>query len=345
MPFTDQDREYLIMGPASPEVKNLDDLAGKEIVVREDSSYFDTLTALNKRFRTQGKDAITITAADPRLETEDLMEMVHAGLLPMTMADDFRTRLWTKVFRNLETRENLVLMEGGEIALAFRKDSPQLKNLLDAFVRTYQVGMKIPNTIIKRYRDKTGWTRAALERDPFHRLQKTEGLFRKYGDQYGFDWLLLASFAYQESGLDQDARSAAGAVGIMQILPRTAQDKAAGIAHIDKLENNIHAGTKYLSVLRNTYFADEGLDTFDQTLFTMAGYNAGPNRINRMRKQAAERGLDPNIWFDNVELVVASGVGSETVKYVRNIYQYYIAYKRVLAESEAREKARKPVFD
>jgi len=345
VPFTDQDREYLIMGPASPEVRNLYDLSGMEVVVREDSSYFDTLTALNDRFRAQGQPAIVITAADPRLETEDLMEMVHAGLLPMTVADDFRTRLWTKIFQNLKTRDDLILSEGGEIALAIRKNSPQLKALLDDFVRSYQVGMKIPNTIIQRYRDKTGWTQAAIRRDPFHRLQETEELFKKYGKQYGFDWLLLASFAYQESGLDQRARSAAGAVGIMQILPRTARDKAVGITNIDKLENNIHAGTKYLSVLRDSYFADEGLDDFEQTLFTMAGYNAGPNRINRMRKQAAERGLDPNRWFDNVELVVAAGVGAEPVQYVRNIYQYYIAYNRVLTESEERKKARKPIFD
>jgi membrane-bound lytic murein transglycosylase MltF len=345
VPFTEQDREYLIMGPASPEVKNLEDLAGKEVVIREDSSYFDTLTALNERFRAQGQPDIVITAADPRLETEDLMEMVHAGLLPMTVADDFRTRLWTKVFDNLRTREDLVLHKGGEIALAIRKHSPQLKALLDDFVRSYQVGMKIPNTIIQRYRDKAGWTQGALERNPFHRLQETEGLFMKYGEQYGFDWLLLASFAYQESGLDQSARSAAGAVGIMQILPRTARAKNVGITDIDNLENNIHAGTKYLSVLRNTYFADAGLDPFQQTLFAIAGYNAGPNRINRMRKQAAERGLDPDLWFHNVELVVAARVGAEPVQYVRNIYQYYIAYKRVLAESEERERARKPVFE
>jgi len=344
-PFTEQDREHLILGPASPEVKDLDDLSGKEVVVREDSSYFDSLTEFNERFRAQGRPLINITPADPRLETEDLMEMVNAGLVPMTVADEFRTRLWTKVFDKLRTREDLVLKEGGAIALAIRKNSPQVKALLDDFVRSYQVGMKIPNTIIRRYRDNTGWTRPALERNPFHRLQETEGLFKKYGNKYDFDWLLLAGFAYQESGLDQSARSAAGAVGIMQILPSTARDKNVGITNIDNLENNIHAGTKYLSVLRNIYFADEGLDPFEQTLFTMAGYNAGPNRINKMRKRAAERGLDPNLWFNNVELVVAAGVGSEPVQYVRNIYQYYIAYKRVLFESEEREKVRKPAVD
>jgi membrane-bound lytic murein transglycosylase MltF len=205
--------------------------------------------------------------------------------------------------------------------------------------------MKIPNTIIRRYRDNAGWTRPALERNPFHRLQETEGLFKKYGKEYDIDWLLLGRVAYQESGLDQSARSAAGAVGIMQVLPSTARDKNVGITNIDNLENNIHAGTKYLSVLRNIYFADEELDPFEQTLFAMAGYNAGPNRINKMRKRAAERGLDPNLWFNNVELVVAAGVGAEPVQYVRNIYQYYIAYKRVLSESEEREKARKPAVD
>jgi membrane-bound lytic murein transglycosylase MltF len=134
VPFTEQDREYLILGPASPEIKNLDDLSGKDVVVREDSSYFDSLTEVNERFRAQGRPVINITLADPRLETEDLMEMANAGLLPITVADEFRTRLWTKVFDKLRTREDLVLKEGGAIALAHRENSPQVKALLDDFV-------------------------------------------------------------------------------------------------------------------------------------------------------------------------------------------------------------------
>jgi membrane-bound lytic murein transglycosylase MltF len=340
VPFTSDDDEYVIKGPRSPEVTTLSDLSGKEVFVREDSSYFESLAALNREFKEKGLEEIRISAADPRLETEDLIEMVNAGLLPLTVADDFRTRLWSRVFPDIQTSDELIINRGGEIAVALRKESPELKRLVDAFVSEHRLGTKKIDAIVSRYRDKADWVKAALSREPFGRLKETEGLFKKYGELYGFDWLLLASFAYQESGLKQDARSSAGAVGIMQILPSTAADKNVGVPNIELLENNIHAGTKYLSVLRNLYFADLEADDFERSLFTMAGYNAGPNRINRLRAKAEERGLNPNVWFNNLELVVAASVGQEPVKYVRNIYKYYVAYKRVLTEADERAAAK-----
>lgn len=342
-PFTNQNREYVITGPASPGISSLEDLAGKKIIVRKDSSYFESLTKLNIRFRKERKPLIKISPADPRLETEDILQMVQAGLLPMTVADDFLTRLWTRVFDQLYTNENLVISYKGQIAQPIRKNSPRLKALIDEFTANFKYGMNVPNIIIKRYRDNTHWVRPALEREPFHRLQEIEGLFKKYGNQYGFDWLLLASFAFQESGFNQKARSSAGAVGVMQVLPKTAADPNVGIRNIHILENNIHAGTKYLGFIRDRYFSDSDLDSFQQMLFTMAGYNAGPNRINRLRKEAVRHDLDPNRWFNNVELVVSAEVGREPVQYVGNIYKYYAAYKRAFAELEEREKAIKNV--
>ncbi len=344
-PFTTKDRQHVITGPASPSVLHLNELSGKEVVVSEHSSYYETLNELNERFREQKRPEINITLSDPRLETEDMLEMVHAGLLPMTVADGFRTRLWTKVFDKLKAPADLVLKADGKVAVAIRKNSPRLKTLVDDFMRSFREGMKIPNIIIQRYRDNADWVRPALKREPFDRLQEIEGLFRKYGARYGFDWLLLASFAYQESRLDQRARSPVGAVGIMQVLPSTAQDRRVGIKDIENLENNIHAGTKYLSVLRDRYFSDDVLDPDQRAFFIMAGYNAGPNRINRLRKTAAERKLDPNRWFNNVELVVAAKVGREPVQYVGNIYKYYIAFKRALANRDQQRLLRSPGID
>ncbi|MEM1274975.1 MAG: transglycosylase SLT domain-containing protein [Pseudomonadota bacterium] len=344
-PFTNADQESLILGPASPPISRIDDLAGHEVVVREDASYFETLTGLNARFVEEGKAPIEISRADPRLATEDLMQMVDAGLLPMTVADGFHTTLWTQVLENLTTDEALVLHEGGEIAHALRQNSPELKELLSAFAETFQVGKEVPNILLKRYTEAGDWVAHALERDPFRKLDETKALFQKYGEEYGFDWLMLACFALQESGFDQKARNPSGAVGIMQVLPSTATDKSVNVKNIETLEGNIHAGSKYLSVLRSTYFDDPGLDPFEQMLFTMAGYNAGPNRINRLRKEAAKKGLDPNRWFGNVELVVGAKVGREPVKYVGNIYKYYIAYSRTLDQLEDRAKVEEPVLD
>lgn len=150
-------------------------------------------------------------------------------------------------------------------------------------------------------------------------------IFRRYGAQYRFDPLMLAAQGYQESGLRQEARSPVGAIGVMQIMPATGRE--LGVGDITLLEPNIHAGAKYLDLLMSRYFADASLSPMERPLFAFASYNAGPNRILRLRGLARERNLDPNRWFNNVELVVAEKIGMETTTYVRNIYKYYVAYK------------------
>jgi membrane-bound lytic murein transglycosylase MltF len=150
--------------------------------------------------------------------------------------------------------------------------------------------------------------------------------------------MLLTALAYQESGLDQSVRSRAGAVGIMQILPSTAADPNVGIADIHLLENNIHAGTRYLAFLRDRYFSGGELDQLNQWLFTLAAYNAGPGRVAQLRREATGLGLDPDEWFDNVELAAARRVGRETVQYVADIYKYYVAYTRIHTKLQEKER-------
>ena len=339
-PFTRKARELLVTGPSAPAVTVVADLAGQEVVVPRVSSYYESISKLNQQFIEDGMEPIRITPADPRLEAEDILEMMNAGLLPITVVDKHRVNVWAKVFKNLVVHEDIVFRQNAAIALAMRKESPQLKSLLDGFAYENRVGTLITNILIKKYGKNVGWARPALEREPFRRFEQMAGLFRTYGARYDFDWLMLASFAFQESGFDQSVRSPVGAIGVMQVMPATAADRAVGISDIEELENNIHAGTKYLDVLRNHYFADESIDPTERMLFTMAGYNAGPNRINRLRRVAAERGLDPNVWFNNVELVVAAQVGREPIGYVGNIYRYYIAYSRALANQESKEAVR-----
>jgi membrane-bound lytic murein transglycosylase MltF len=336
-PFSRKAQEVLVTGPSAPEVKTQTDLAGKEVVVPAASSYFESITELNEQFIKDGLEPIKITASDPRLEAEDILEMMNAGLLPTTVVDKHRLHVWKKIFKNLVVHEDIVFRQNAAIALAMRKESPQLKSLLDGFAYENRVGTLITNILLKKYGKNVGWARPALEREPFRRFEQLAGLFRTYGARYDFDWLMLASFAFQESGFDQSVRSPVGAIGVMQVMPATAADRAVGIPDIEDLENNIHAGTKYLNVLRNHYFADEAIDPTERMLFTMAGYNAGPNRINRLRRVAADRGLDPNVWFNNVELVVAAQVGREPIGYVGNIYRYYIAYSRALKNLESKE--------
>src|SRR5262249_16451966 len=159
----------------------------------------------------------------------------------------------------------------------------------------------------------------------------------KYGDRYGFDPLMLAAQGYQESQLDQKARSRSGAIGIMQLMPATAKSLKVGDIRI--AENNVHAGTLYMYQLMSTYLADGHFDATNRSLFAFASYNAGPGAIQRARAEAAKRGLDRDKWFNNVELVVAEKVGIQTTTYVRNIYKYYVAYKLMNEVGETQRKA------
>lgn len=334
--YHDQVQELLVTGPGITGIKSTDDLAGREVLVPRDSSYFESIAAINDNLRRRALPEIKITPTDPRLEVEDILEMLSAGLLPMTVVDDHRLRLWAQIFDNLTVHDDVVFRRHGKLAFAMRKNSPQLKALLDNFASENKVGSLFANMLVNRYINHTGWAKAALAHEPFRRFEQLAGLFQTYGEQYNFDWLLLASFAYQESGFDQNAHSSVGAIGVMQVMPATAADSNVGIENIHDLENNIHAGTKYLAFLRERYYSAAEIDMTERMLFTMAAYNAGPARINRLRNVAEEKGLDPNAWFNNVESIVAAHVGRETVDYVGNIYRYYIAYKRAVETQQSK---------
>src|SRR3954466_9745683 len=147
----------------------------------------------------------------------------------------------------------------------------------------------------------------------------------------------MAAQGYQESTLDQDVKSPVGAVGVMQVMPPTG--KELNVGNISEVEPNIHAGVKYMRFMMDQYFKDEPMDNLNKGLMTFAAYNAGPRRVRQLREEAAQRGLDPNVWFGNVERVASERIGRETVTYVSNIYKYYVAYGVALETTAPRTPA------
>jgi len=125
----------------------------------------------------------------------------------------------------------------------------------------------------------------------------------------------------------------------MQVVPQYSTASPINIPNVRQAEPNIHAGTKMLAQITKTYFNDPAITPINKTLFTSAAYNAGQNRIVRLRKQTAAEGLNPNEWFGNVEMVVAKDIGQETVQYVSNVYKYYVAYKMAVEQQRLRAAA------
>jgi membrane-bound lytic murein transglycosylase MltF len=333
--------EIVVTGPQSPTVTTIVDLAGKEIFVRRSSSFWEHIEELNRRFEAEGKEPIVLVPAPEQLEYEDLLEMLNSGLYGITVVDDFIGNLWAQVLPDIRLHPDVTVATGGEIAWMIRKDSPQLKEKLNAFIKTHGKGTAFGNTIIKRYIGSTQFVKNATSPAELEKYRKLADFFRKYSSQYDMDVLLMVAQGYQESRLDQNVRSAVGAVGIMQVMPATGEE--LGVGDISQIEPNIHAGVKYMRWMIDTYYKDEPMTRLDKALFAFASYNAGPNRIRTLREEAAARGLDPNVWFGNVELVVADKVGSETVNYVNNIFKYAVAYKLVTETTDARREAREGV--
>lgn len=326
-------KEIVVTGPTAPPLKAVEDLSGREVHVHTASSYATHLNELNERLRSAGKAEVKIVAADPVLESEDLLEMVSAGILPFAVTDAYKAELWAQIFPKLTPRRDLAINAGGEIAWAVRKDNPQLRQMLSEFMRENKVGTSFGSTVRRRYFADAKVMREAYATDDVKRFDKLVSLFRQYGDRYGFDWLLLAAQGYQESQLDQTRRSPRGAVGIMQLLPSTAAAKPIGIKGIAQdPERNIQAGAAYLRHLAETYIAEPEPDPMNRALFAFAAYNAGPGNLRKFREAAAGMGLDRNVWFNNVEQGAAKVVGRETVQYVGNIYKYFVAYKLLNAK-------------
>jgi len=269
------------------------------------------------------------------------MEMLNAGIIQLAVVDSWKAKIWAQVLPKIRVREDVVLRTEGYTGWAIRQGSPKLQGSIETFYATFVKKQGVIQVRLVRYQKQIKQIANNTNGQEWRRLQTTIALFRKYGDRYGFDPLMLAAQGFQESQLNQNAKSHVGAVGVMQIMPATGAELNVGDIHT--LEPNIHAGAKYMDRLMTRYFSDAHFPDEERTLFAFASYNAGPGNIARMRRLAEKRGLDPNRWFNNVELVVADRIGIETTTYVRNIYKYYVAYKLTLRAREVQRRAREGV--
>jgi membrane-bound lytic murein transglycosylase MltF len=328
-------REIVVTGPGAPAIASVADLSGKAIAVREKSIQFESLQKLNETFKQQGKPPVVIKTVPLALEDEDILEMTNAGLLKVVIVDDFYADFWKQILPEITPHPTVAVREQGDLAWAARKNSPKLIAELNPIIKTYGVGTVFGNVLLGKYLKNAKFVKNATSPAELKKFQDLIAMFRKYGGHYNVDYLLMMAQGFQESRLDQSVKSQVGAIGVMQVMPATGKELKVG--DITQTDSNINAGVKYMRFMIDTYFKDEPMDDLNKGLFAFASYNAGPARIRQLRKLTADRGLNPNLWFNNVERVVAEKVGRETVTYVSNIYKYYVAYS--LAMDEMKEKA------
>lgn len=333
-------KELVVSGPAAPDLQSFDDLSQMEIHVRQSSSYFQHLESLNLKRKSEKKPMIPVQKMDEHLEDYDLLDMVNTGIIPAIVVDSHKVALWRKIFDHIKVHEDLSINEGGSIAWAIRKESPKLLRAVNEFSRKHRKGSLLGNILLKRYLGSTMWMDNVWSEEERRKYETSVDIIRKYAKQYNFDWLMIMAQGYQESRLDHTKKSKAGAVGIMQVLPTTAADPNVGIKDIQEINNNVHAGVKYLRFLRSRYFEAAEISPFDRVLFSFAAYNAGPGNIAKARKKAKAMGFDPNQWFGHVEVVAARSISREPVIYVRNILKYFISYK-LLEEIRLKKKESK----
>jgi membrane-bound lytic murein transglycosylase MltF len=325
--------EIVVTRRNAPPIATVEALSGKTVHVRRSSSYFESLAALNARLTSTGAPPVNVVPVPDALEDEDMLEMVDAGMLEAVVVDDWKARMWAPILPGIAPQERVVLRSGGRVGWAIRKDSPKLHAEIQAYMKGVTKG--IITARIDRYMRNVKHLRNSTVATERKRFEQLVALFEKYGQQYRFDPLMLAAQGYQESRLDQEARSLVGAIGVMQIMPATGDELRVG--DIRLVEPNIHAGAKYMDRLMTKFFADAQFDDLNRALFAFASYNAGPGAIARIRNAASKSGFDPNQWFNNVEVVAARKIGLETTTYVRNIYKYYVAYRLI---EDARAVAR-----
>jgi membrane-bound lytic murein transglycosylase MltF len=332
----------VVSAPRTPPLASVQELAGKEIYLRKSDVSMANVDKFNAELKAAGKPPVTIRPAPEVLADEDILEMVNAGLAQTTIVDDDIAEFWHQIFPDLVLSTGAAVRTDVQTAMMVRKNSPKLMAELNAFIGKYPEGSLQRNVLTQKYLKNVKYAKAATSGPEVQRFRQTVDLLRKYSGQYKLDYLLMAAQGYQESGLDQDKKSPVGAIGVMQVMPATGADMKVG--DITKIDPNVHAGVKYIRFMMDRYYADEPMDQLNKGLFTFASYNAGPGRVRGLRQRAAKRGLDPNVWFNNVELVAAQAIGRETVQYVSNIYKYYLAYKMLSEQRDEREKAKRGSF-
>ncbi len=330
---TRQEREVLVTGPNSPLIRQLTDLSGQTIYGSRNTNFHTTLSTVNKELRQDNKPPINLISPLGDLDDEDLLEMLHSGLIPYVIISDWKYKLWQPIYTGLLMHEDLSAKDSGWIGWAVRSSNADFNNDLTAFYLSDSFLQSLTAFRQEDYKQHLKGLKDPIDKTSWFRFELMRPLFERYGSEYQLNPLFIAALGFQETLLNQSAVSQVGAIGVMQLMPATGSSLGVGDIHL--LEPNIHAGADYMNQLINKYFPNAQFEGNNRSLFAVASYNIGPNNVAKARDQAQKQGFDPNRWFGNVEFTAAEHMGYEPMIYVRNVYKYYISYRLKLKEIQS----------
>ncbi|SDS44583.1 MltF family protein [Pseudomonas oryzae] len=301
--------------------QRLEQLAGRSLALPAGSAAREALQRLNAGLKTP----IVADWQDPTLAVEDVLEMVQAGILPMTAVELPIAERWAKVMPKLRIDRHLVLAQKDDLSWYVHRAAPSLRAGIDLFLREYRPPADQDQVLQRVYR-RLYKVRQPLGPTERQRLERVRPTLMRHARAQSLDWLLLAALAFKESTLNPNARGAGGARGLLQVTPAAA--RSVGVGNAASLDGNVQAGAKYLAMIRRRYFASSQLNERERMAFVLAAYNMGPQRVQSLRAEARRRGLDPNRWFFQVERLAAERIGMGVVSYVSSVNKYHLALSR-----------------
>lgn len=314
-------------------VTHLDQLAGKHVVLVAGSAAQEAVNQANAQLAARHKAPMVVEWADSTLGVEDVLDMVSAGVYGFTLVEQPIAERWVKLMPDLRIERRVPFRAPTPMSWYVRQGAPQLSDSVRQFLGQYRAPVNQDKDLLDAWRGLYQ-TQYPLHRDDRERLETLRPVLQRNARQQGLDWLDLAALAYKESDLEPDARGGGGASGPLQITPAAA--RRVGVKSVAELDDNVKAAARYLALIRRNFFNAKGIDERERMAFVLAAYNMGPERVQRFRAQAKQRGLDPNRWFFQVERVAMENVGLAPVRYVNNVNKYYLAFDRARDSLERR---------
>lgn len=330
-PVRDQVALILVGRKGERRFSRPEQLSGRTVALTSASAAGAAIAQINQRLALRKRPPIKIEWVDSTLAVEDVLEMVQAGIYPLTVVEQPIAQRWARVMPRLRLDTRVQLGKPQPMRWYVRKDATLLLGAVDRFLQGYRAPGNQDAAFERIYRHQYR-VHNPLARKDRQRLASLRPVLQKHGQAQQIDWLNLAALAFKESTLNPAARGTGGAHGLMQITPAAAQ--RVGVSNTATVDGNVQASARYLALIRRMFFASPKINERERMAFTLAAYNLGPERVQAMRAEARRRGLNGNQWFFQTERIAMEQVGMGPVNFVNSVNKYFLAFNRQRSQLE-----------